>query len=1038
MFDKLIKISLENRLIVLAASLFLLVGGMYVAFLLPVDVFPDLTAPTVTVLTEAHGMAPEEVETLVTFPIETAVNGATGVRRVRSSSSAGISIVWVEFDWGTNIFLARQIVNEKLQTAESSLPEGIDRPVLAPISSIMGEIMLISVSIDPAAASKGQSVNEMDLRSIADWTIRRRVLSVPGVSQVVPIGGEVKQYQILVSPEKLAAFDISLNEVLHAAEESNTNSSGGVYMDSGQEYLIRGIGRVQGLEDIANSVITIRGGLPVLIRDVAEVKIGAAIKFGDGSANAEPAVIIMVQKQPNANTLDLTERIEQTLDEIQKNLPPGIRIDTEIFRQADFIRVAIENVIESLRDGAILVVIVLVIFLGNFRTTFISALAIPLSLMVTIFVFRIFDITINTMTLGGMAIAIGVLVDDAIIYVENVFRRLKENNFAAQEQKRPTMEVIFSAAKEIRSPMVNATLIVIVVFVPLFFLGGVEGRLLRPLGYAYITSVFASLLVAITVTPVLSAYLLPKANFMTKEGDSWVVTRLKTVFRKTLDWVLRFPKLVLAASAVTLALTLAVLPFLGRAFLPEFNEGSLTISVLTVPGTSLDESNKIGRLAERILLSHPEVKSTARRTGRAELDEHAQGVNAAELDVRFELNGKSKEDFLDELRSALSIIPGTNITIGQPIGHRIDHMLSGTRANIAIKIYGPDLYRLRSLAESVRQQMEDVPGVVDLAVEQQVDVPQVRIKANRRAMATYGISVGELAEAIDVAFNGEVVSQILEGQKSYNLVVRFNEQNRGNIDRIKNALFDTPMGAKLPLSQLAEVVYEKGPNTISRENVQRKIVVQANVSGRDLRSVIDDIQTRLTENVTFPQRYYVQYGGQFESEQAATKLLTLLSIVSIAAIFLILYMEFNAFRPTILIMANLPLALIGGIWAVFFTNGIISIASLVGFITLFGIATRNGILMISHYQHLLAEGKDFREAIVQGSLERLNPILMTALTTGLALIPLALGGGDPGKEIQSPMAIVILGGLFTSTVLNMIVVPSLFYKFGETKMAVKE
>ena len=1038
MFDKLIKISLENRLIVLAASLFLLVGGMFVAFLLPVDVFPDLTAPTVTVLTEAHGMAPEEVETLVTFPIETAVNGATGVRRVRSSSSAGISIVWVEFDWGTNIFLARQIVNEKLQTAESSLPEGIDRPVLAPISSIMGEIMLISVSIDPAAASKGQSVNEMDLRSIADWTIRRRVLSVPGVSQVVPIGGEVKQYQILVSPEKLAAFDISLNEVLHAAEESNTNSSGGVYMDSGQEYLIRGIGRVQGLEDIANSVITIRGGLPVLIRDVAEVKIGAAIKFGDGSANAEPAVIIMVQKQPNANTLDLTERIEQTLDEIQKNLPPGIRIDTEIFRQADFIRVAIENVIESLRDGAILVVIVLVIFLGNFRTTFISALAIPLSLMVTIFVFRIFDITINTMTLGGMAIAIGVLVDDAIIYVENVFRRLKENNFAAQEQKRPTMEVIFSAAKEIRSPMVNATLIVIVVFVPLFFLGGVEGRLLRPLGYAYITSVFASLLVAITVTPVLSAYLLPKANFMTKEGDSWVVTRLKTVFRKTLDWVLRFPKLVLAASAVTLALTLAVLPFLGRAFLPEFNEGSLTISVLTVPGTSLDESNKIGRLAERILLSHPEVKSTARRTGRAELDEHAQGVNAAELDVRFELNGKSKEDFLDELRSALSIIPGTNITIGQPIGHRIDHMLSGTRANIAIKIYGPDLYRLRSLAESVRQQMEDVPGVVDLAVEQQVDVPQVRIKANRRAMATYGISVGELAEAIDVAFNGEVVSQILEGQKSYNLVVRFNEQNRGNIDRIKNALFDTPMGAKLPLSQLAEVVYEKGPNTISRENVQRKIVVQANVSGRDLRSVIDDIQTRLTENVTFPQRYYVQYGGQFESEQAATKLLTLLSIVSIAAIFLILYMEFNAFRPTILIMANLPLALIGGIWAVFFTNGIISIASLVGFITLFGIATRNGILMISHYQHLLAEGKDFREAIVQGSLERLNPILMTALTTGLALIPLALGGGDPGKEIQSPMAIVILGGLFTSTVLNMIVVPSLFYKFGGTKIAVKE
>ncbi len=1033
MFDKLIKISLENRLIVLVVSLLLLVGGMFVAFLLPVDVFPDLTAPTVTVLTEAHGMAPEEVETLVTFPIETAVNGATGVRRVRSSSAAGISIVWVEFEWGTDIFIARQIVNEKLQVAGSSLPEGIDRPILAPISSIMGEIMLISVSADSLASSKGYSISEMELRSIADWTIRRRVLSVPGVSQVVPIGGEVKQYQILVSPEKLAAYDVSLNEVLHAAKESNTNSSGGVYMDSGQEYLIRGIGRVRSLEDIANSVVTIRGDLPVLIRDVAEAKIGPAIKIGDGSANAEPAVIIMVQKQPNANTLELTQRIEQTINEIQQTLPAGVLINTKIFRQADFIRVAIDNVIESLRDGAILVIVVLFVFLGNLRTTFISALAIPLSLMVTIFVFRIFDITINTMTLGGMAIAIGVLVDDAIIDVENVFRRLKENSLASPAEKRPATEVIFEASKEIRSPMVNATLIVIVVFIPLFFLSGVEGRLLRPLGYAYITSVFASLLVAVTVTPVLSAFLLPKASFMTKEGESWVVTRLKAAFQKTLDWVLRFPGLVLAASVVTLGLTLTTLPFLGRAFLPEFNEGSLTLSVLTVPGSSLQESNKIGRLAEQILLSHPEVKSTARRTGRAELDEHAQGVNAAELDVRFELEDKSKEEFLDELRSALSIIPGTNITIGQPIGHRIDHMLSGTRANIAIKIFGPDLYRLRSLAENVRRQMESIPGVADLATEQQVDVPQVRIKANRRAMATYGVSVEKLAEAIDVAFNGEVVSQVLEGQQNYNMVVRFNEQNRGNIDRIRNALFDTPLGAKLPLSQLAEVVYEKGPNAISRENVQRKIVVQANVSGRDLNSVVSDIQAKLAENIEFPQGYYIEYGGQFESEQAATKLLTLLSMVSIAAIFLILYMEFNAFRPAILIMANLPLALIGGIWAVLFTDGIVSIASLVGFITLFGIATRNGILMISHYQQLLGEGKPFREAIVQGSLERLNPIIMTALTTGLALIPLALGGGEAGKEIQTPMAVVILGGLLTSTALNMIVVPSLFFKFGKNQ-----
>jgi CzcA family heavy metal efflux pump len=1031
MFDKLIKLSLENRLIVLVAALLLLVTGVFVAIRLPVDVFPDLTAPTVTVITEAHGMAAEEVETLVAFPIETAVNGATGVRRVRSSSAAGIAIVWVEFDWGTDIFIARQIVNEKLQIAAASLPAGIDRPILAPISSIMGEIMLIGVSLDEAAKSNGHTLTAMDLRSIADWTIRRRLLSVPGVSQVVPIGGEVKQYQILVSPEKLAAYDVSLNEVLHAAEQSNTNSSGGAYMDVGQEYLIRGIGRVRNLEDIATSVIAMRGNLPVLVRDVAEVKIGPAIKFGDGSANAKPAAIIMVQKQPNANTLELTARIESTITEIQRTLPAGIAINTQIFRQADFIRVAIDNVIEALRDGAVLVMVVLFFFLGNIRTTFISILAIPLSLVVTIFVFQIFGITINTMTLGGLAIAVGALVDDAIIDVENVFRRLKENQQRPAAERRSTLEVVFSASSEIRSPMVMATLIIIIVFVPLFFLSGVEGRLLRPLGFAYITSIFASLLVAVTVTPALCSYLLPNADFMKKEGDSWLVTRLKNIYRKTLDFVLRFPKLVIAASALALIGTLVVVPFLGRAFLPEFNEGSLTISVLTVPGTSLDESNKIGQLAEQILLSHPEIKSTARRTGRAELDEHAQGVNAAELDARFELNGKHKEDFFDELRRSLAIIPGTNITIGQPIGHRIDHMLSGTRANIAVKIFGEDLYRLRSLAESVRAQMENIPGVVDLAVEQQVDVPQVRIKANRSAMAIYGVTVGELAETIDVAFNGEVASQILEGQQSYDLVVRFNEENRGNIERIRNALFDTPVGAKVPLSQLAEVVYEKGPNTISRENVQRKIVVQANVSGRDLRSVVDDIRARLNKNVALPQGYYVEFGGQFESEQAATRLLTLLSLVSIAAIFLLLYLEFGAFRPALFIMVNLPLALIGGIWAVFFTSGIISVASLVGFITLFGIATRNGILMIEHYHHLLAEGKSFRDAIVQGSLERLNPILMTALAAGLGLIPLALGGGEPGKEIQTPMALVILGGLLSSTALNMIVVPSLFYKFGK-------
>lgn len=1027
MFEKLIRISLGNRLIVLAAAFVFLIGGTFVALSLPVDVFPDLTAPTVTVLTEAHGLAAEEVETLVTFPIETSVNGATGVRRVRSSSSAGISIVWVEFDWGTDIFIARQIVSEKLQTVGASLPEGVDRPILAPISSIMGEIMLIAVTADPNAE---QAVTEIDLRSAADWTLRRRLLSVPGVSQVVPIGGEVKQYQILVAPERLAAYDLSLLDVLHAAEQSNVSFAGGAYMDAGQEYLIRGTGRVRTVEDIGASIVAVRGDVPILISDVADVQVGPAIKFGDGSANALPAVIVMVQKQPNANTLALTERIEATVEDVRKTLPPGIQVNTAIFRQADFISVAIANVVDALRDGAALVVVVLFFFLGNLRTTVISGLAIPLSLISAIFVFQAFGITINTMTLGGLAIAIGALVDDAIIYVENVFRRLKENRQRPEAERQPPTDVIFLASREILSPMINATLIIVVVFIPLFFLSGVEGRLLQPMGYAYVTSIFASLLVAVLITPALCSYLLPNAPFMASEADSWLVTRLKRIYQGSLEHALRRSGLVLFASAAALVISLMLVPFLGRAFLPEFNEGSLTISALTVPGTSLDESNKIGRLAEEIMLSFPEVKSTARRTGRAELDEHAQGVNAAEIDVRFELGDRSKEAFLEALRSGLAAVPGTNITIGQPIGHRIDHMLSGTRANIAVKIFGPDLRQLRTLAESVRTQMEGVEGVVDLAVEQQVDVPQVRVKPRRRAMASYGVSVEDLAESVDIGFNGEVASRILEGQESYDLVVRFDEKNRGNIERLRNALFDTGVGTKVPLRQLADVVYEKGPNTIGRENVQRKIVVQANVADRDLRSVVEDIQVVVSQNVTFPQDYYVEYGGQFESEEAASRTLSLLSLVSVLAVFLILYVEFGAFRPALFIMVNLPLALIGGIWSVYFSSGIISVASLVGFITLFGIATRNGILMISHYGHLLAEGVDFREAVVRGSIERLNPILMTALTAALALVPLALGGGEPGKEIETPMAIVILGGLISSTALNMFVVPSLYYRFG--------
>lgn len=1023
MLDKIIKWSLQNRLLVVLAAILILALGIFTVTQIGVDVFPDLTAPTVVILTEAHGMATEEVETMITFPIEAAVNGATGVRRVRSSSAMGISIIWVEFDWGTDIFIARQIVNEKLQLVNSQLPIGVAQPVLAPISSIMGEIMLISLS--------SEQHSELDIRTVADWTIRKRLLAVPGVSQVVPIGGGRKQYQVLVDPDKLRAYNISLQEVVHAVEKSNQNSSGGVFMEKGQEYLIRGIGRVYSVEDIGRSVVTVRNNVSILVKDVAEVKIDAAVKIGDGSVNAKPAVVISIQKQPGANTLELTKRIEQTLDEIQKTLPHGMSINSHIFRQSDFIQVAIDNVVAALRDGAILVVIVLILFLANIRATFISLTAMPLSLIFAIFVMKFFNITINTMTLGGMAIAIGAIVDDAIIDVENVFRRLKENKHSTEP--RPALDVIFDASREIRSSIVNATLIIIVVFLPLFFLSGVEGRLLRPLGIAYVASIGASLLVALTVTPALCVYFLSRAAFLEKKEESYLVRHLKKAYSRTLDVVLEQPTRVLVAAGGALVIALAIVPFLGRAFLPEFNEGSLTISVVTMPGTSLEESNKIGNLVEEILLSHPAVKSTARRTGRAELDEHAQGVNSAELDARFELNGQSKEEMLSELRTMLSVVPGTNITIGQPLGHRIDHMLSGTRANIAVKIFGADLFRLRSLAEEVRKQMEQVEGVVDLATEQQMNVPQIRIKANRLQMAKYGMTVTDFSEALDVAFNGEVVSQVLEGQQSFDLLVRFNDNHRGSIEKIRQALFDTPMGVKVPISELATIVSEKGINTISRENVQRKIVVQANVSGRDLRAVIEDIQHRVESNVAFPEGYYVEYGGQFESEREATRMIMLLSIVAILTIYLLLFLEFKSVRTALLVMVNLPLALIGGIVAVFLSSGVVSVASLVGFITLFGIATRNGILMVSHYNTLLAEGKSFTDAIRQGSMERLNPVLMTALAAGLALIPLAIGGNNPGNEIQSPMAIVILGGLLSSTALNLIVIPALFVKFANTQ-----
>jgi CzcA family heavy metal efflux pump len=1021
MLNQLIAWSLKNRVFVLAAATLVLVAGAWTAARMPVDVFPDLTAPTVTVLTEAHGMAPEEVEAVVTFPIETAVNGSTGVRRVRSSTAQGISVVWVEFDWGTEIFRARQIVAEKLQTVAATLPTGISPPVLAPVSSVMGEIMMIGLS---------GTATSQDLRTIADWTIRRRLLALPGVAQVIPIGGEVRQYQVLADPARMLATGVTLSQVLEAARGSNANASGGVFMDRGQEYVIRGIGRIRSAADIGNTVVAVNGAVPILLSQVADVVIGPAPKFGEGSVDAKPAVVLAVQKQPGANTLELTGRIERELATIQTTLPQGVRIHSDLFQQADFISVAVDNVIEALRDGALLVVVILFLFLWDLRATSISLVAIPLSLVVAIFAMKLLGITINTMSLGGMAIAIGALVDDAIIDVENVFRRLKENHHHAPEERRPVLSVVYDASREIRASIVNATLIIIVVFLPLFFLSGVEGRLLRPLGLAYVVAILASLIVAVTVTPVLCAYLLPRAKAVEQERESRLVTWLKKHYARTLEVVIARPRSVLAGAVAALALALLVIPFLGTSFLPEFNEGALTVSVVTVPGTSLAESDAIGQRVEQILLEQPGVVNTDRRQGRAELDEHAQGVNAAEIDVTLK-PGTDRDALNEELRQAFSSIPGTNVTIGQPIGHRIDHMLSGTRANIAVKIYGPDLYRLRQLGARVRNAIQDVPGVADLQVEQQADIPQLRILPERAALAGYGMTVGELAEAIDIAFNGEVVSQVLEEGRSYDLVVRFPAQYRGSVEAIAGVMFDTPTGARVPLSEVARVVVDRGPNTISRENVQRKLVVQSNVAGRDLGSTIADIRERVNAGVQLPAGYHIEYGGQFESQEEATRTIVSLSLLAIVLIGLILYAEFRSVRIAALIMANLPLALIGGVAAVLVTSRVVSIASLVGFVTLFGIATRNGILLVAHYRHLLLEGVPRREAVVRGSLERLSPILMTALCAGLALIPLALGGGEPGNELQTPMAIVILGGLLSATALNMVVLPALYWLYGD-------
>lgn len=1022
MLNKIIQWSLRNRLLVIIAGIALLIYGGYVTMRTPVDVFPDLTAPTVTILTESHGLAPEEVESLVTLPIEAAMNGTAGVYRVRSNSAIGISIVFVEFNLDTDIYRARQLVNEKLQQVR--LPAGVPAPVLGPISSTMGEIMLISMT--------SKTTSAMELRSIADWIVRPRLLGVTGVSQVMIIGGDTKQFQVLVDPAKLADYGLTLEQIVEAVTASNANAAGGFLERTNEEFLIRGRARVHTPEDLAKSVVTVRDGAPILVGNVATVQAGAALKRGDGSFNMQPAVVATIQKQPNANTLEVTEQIETTLSGLRATLPADVTIDTKAFQQADFINRAVGNVRSSIIEGGVMVTIVLFLFLWNFRTTFISLTAIPLSLITAILVMNYFNISINTMTLGGLAIAIGALVDDAIIDVENVFRRLKQN--AHSPSPAPVIDVIFRASSEIRNSILFATLIIIIVFLPLFSLGGFEGRMFAPLAFAYIISITASLVVALTVTPVLCYFLLGHSKLIHDERDSRLVALLKRRYARDLNWVLRHPYKIIGVSVMMLAIAVSMFAFMGREFLPPFNEGTLNINANMPPGTSLKESNRIGNVIESVLHEVPEVVSATRRTGRAELDEHAAGVNTSEIEVVTKEGDRSHAEFMDDVRQRLGRIPGVEAEVGQPISHRIDHLLSGTRAQIAIKLFGPDLATLRTKAAEIRDQMAGVPGIVDLIVEPQVGVPQVQVNMNRTEAAAVGLRAGDLAETVDTAFNGHVASQVLEEQKTYDVLVRFDDSARQSVESIGRTLIDTPTGARVPIGQVAEVRVDQGPNTINRENVQRRIIIQANVADRDLGSVINDVRAAIGTNVQLPQGYFVQYGGQFEAQEKASRLITLLSIVAIAGIFLLLYIALKSARSAALVMANLPLALIGGVVMVFLSGGTLSIASLVGFITLFGIATRNGIMLISHYTHLMEkEGVSFREAIVQGSMERLSPILMTALVTGVGLVPLALGAGEPGKEIQQPMAVVILGGIVTSTFLNMIVIPALYLKYGRTE-----
>ena len=1023
MLNRIIHYSLHNRILVLVASVLLLVGGTYTAMHTEVDVFPDLNAPTVVIMTEANGMATEEVEQLVTFPIETAVNGATGVRRVRSSSTNGFSVVWVEFDWETDIYLARQIVSEKLAVVNESLPPNVGRPTLGPQSSILGEMMIVGLTAD--------STSMIDLRTLADWTIRPRLLSTGGVAQVAVLGGDIKEYQIQLDPERMRHYGVTLTEVLEATRGMNVNANGGVLYQYGNEYIVRGLLATTDAAEMGRSVVRSQGpqGAPVLLEDIADVRIGAKLpKLGTASEKGRPAVLLTVTKQPDTSTLELTDKLEAALHDLQKNLPADVHVSTDIFRQSRFIESSIGNVKKSLVEGGLFVVVVLFIFLANARTTVISLVTLPLSLLASLLVLHYLGLSINTMSLGGMAIAIGSLVDDAIVDVENVYRRLHENRLLPSERRLPIKEVVFEASKEVRLPILNSTLIIMVSFLPLFFLSGMEGRMLVPLGIAFITALAASTIVALTVTPVLCSLMLKnKGKRERAEADSPVARWLKKHYERLLLLSLGHGRKILGVTVVLFLVALGLFFTLGRSFLPPFNEGSFTINVSSLPGISLEESDRIGRRAEELLMTIPEIQTVARKTGRAELDEHALGVNVSEIEAPFELDGRSRAELTAEVRRKLSTISGANIEIGQPISHRIDAMLSGTQANIAIKLFGDDLNRMFQLGNEIKQKIQDVPGVADLTVEQQIERPQLTIRPRREMLARYGITLPQFAEFVNACLAGEAVSQVYEQGKSFDLVVRVRHDLHDRIDEVRNLMIDTADGRKVPLSYVADIRSSAGPNTISRENVKRKIVISANVDGRDLRSVVNDIQARIDESVPLPEGYHVEYGGQFESEQAASRTLMLTSVVAIVVIFLLLYHQFRSARESAVILINLPLALIGGVFALLLTTGEVSIPAVIGFISLFGIATRNGMLLISHYRHLQeVEGYSIRDSVIHGSLDRLNPILMTALCSALALIPLALGSDLPGNEIQSPMAKVILGGLLTSTFLNGFIIPIVY------------